>query len=214
MDTRSMAEAKSWRTHSSRARIAAETLISTRRRYGCCRTRATRRVSGFFEFSGELTPQSCAALSREFIEANWIYLIEFTHEFNWNGKVRSDERRKGENGRESLVISIIDSNFSWAFVSLFLSLSGRLPKLSGKSHASLQIDRTSARPVIYLYVCSDLKLVSSPRGHRLSHNHPSHSCWWRAGHVIQGAVVLVREEAPLAQGSDPFEAGRYVAGSI
>lgn len=46
MDTRSMAEAKSWRTHSSRARIAAETLISTRRRYGCWRTRATKKVNG------------------------------------------------------------------------------------------------------------------------------------------------------------------------
>lgn len=28
------------------------------------------------------------------------------------------------------------------------------------------------------------------------------------GHVVQGTVVLVREEAPLARGSDPFEAGR------
>jgi len=44
MDIRSMAEVRFWRTRSSQAKIAAETLTSTRKRYGCWRTRATRKV--------------------------------------------------------------------------------------------------------------------------------------------------------------------------
>jgi len=46
MDTRSMAEVRSWHTRFSRAGIAAGTRTSTRRRCGCWTTTRTRKVRG------------------------------------------------------------------------------------------------------------------------------------------------------------------------
>ena len=68
MDTHLMAEVRSSLTHSSLARIAVETLTSTKRRYGCWRTRATRKVS-----KSEFLRWSCLKLFKSLARAIGIY---------------------------------------------------------------------------------------------------------------------------------------------